>query len=135
MKRKVAKGQLDEVGDHLAERFTDTFYNLLSKAMTDIDSGRIQVDNFNDLQRLYIIWKEIVDYRDIMDKGGAEGEGQLPELTSNETKALEQAGVEDNTEAIEDMSDEDIQKMALSLMEASNQNNVDEMNGVSNPFE
>ena len=42
---------------------------------------------------------------------------------------LDKAGIDtETTEHLEDMSDEEVQKFALGLMEASNQNNVDEMN-------
>ena len=101
---------------------------MLSVAITDIESGKLKAENLNEVQRLYMMWKEIVDYQEMMNSGGS-GEGTLPELTSREVKVLDKAGIDtETTEHLEDMSDEEVQKFALGLMEASNQNNVDEMN-------
>lgn len=129
MRRKVEQDKpLAETGAGLAKRFTNVFYNMLSVAITDIESGKLKAENLNEVQRLYMMWKEIVDYQEMMNSGGS-GEGTLPELTSREVKVLDKAGIDtETTERLEDMSDEEVQKFALGLMEASNQNNVDEMN-------
>ena len=129
MRRKVERDKpLQETGAGLAERFTDVFYDMLSLALTDIQSGKMRIENIGDVQRLYAMWKEVIDYREMMDDRNS-GQGQLPQLTSRDMKILDKSDIEEeNTDKLEDMSDEDMQKMVLGLMEASNQDNVDEMN-------
>ena len=130
LRRNVEKNKpLGKTTEELAPRFTSAFQSLLTKAITDIESGRLSIDNFTELQRVYMMWKEVVDYQGIID-GQSNAQGVLPAITTRGTVALDKAGLTEDTSNLEDMSDEDMTKVIMGMMQASNLDNVDEMKGL-----
>lgn len=112
----------------LAERFTDVFQGLLSKAITDMESGKLQVSNMTELQRVYTMWKEVTDYQSILDDRN-NATGTLPAISSRGLQAMDKSGVEDNTKHLEEMTDEESMSFIMQMMSAQNKDNVDEMRG------
>lgn len=130
LRRNVEKNKpLGKTTEELAPRFTSAFQSLLTKAITDIESGRLSIDNFTELQRVYMMWKEVVDYQSIID-GQNNAKGVLPAITTRGTVALDKAGLTEDTSNLEDMSDEDMTKVIMGMMQAANLDNVDEMKGL-----
>ena len=114
--------------DELAERFTGAFQSLLTKAITDIESGRLRVDNFTELQRVYMMWKEVTDYQYLLENQG-NGEGTLPALNTRAASVIAKAGLDESTERLEDLDDDGMVNLIAGLMKADNLANVDEMRG------
>lgn len=130
LRRNVEKNKpLGKTTEELAPRFTSAFQSLLTKAITDIESGRLSIDNFTELQRVYMMWKEVVDYQSIIE-GQSSAQGVLPAITTRGSIALDKAGLTEDTSNLEEMSDEDMTKVIMGMMQASNLDNVDEMKGL-----
>ena len=76
-----------------------------------------------------MMWKEVVDYQSIIE-GQNNAQGVLPAITARGTVALDKAGLTEDTSNLEEMSDEDMTKVIMGMMQASNLDNVDEMKGL-----
>lgn len=106
--------------EELAERFTDAFSGVLEQALTDINSGRIKIEDVGDIGRMYNMWKDVTNYADKMSSNGTSG--ALPELSTRETKALEEST---NNQNLEDVSDQEMQDIILQTMSAKNDDNAE----------
>lgn len=130
LRRTVEKHKpLGNIQEELAPRFTGAFQSLLTKAITDIESGKLRVENFTELQRVYMMWKEVVDYQSIID-GQANTQGIIPALDTRTARVYEQAGIEDDTAHLEELDEEQMTNVIMNMLQASNQNNVDQMKGI-----
>ncbi|ADJ53113.1 hypothetical protein [Brochothrix phage ADU4] len=124
IKEKATKKQQVSQAE-VAQTFSDIASATLSKFLENMTAGKIEVTDLVDVQRIYVMWKEMVGYQDML-AGGA-GDGQLPEIKSGEMRALEEAGVigdEETLVNLEELSPEKIQAVADSIMQQHNDENA-----------
>lgn len=130
LRRSVEKHKpLGNLQEELAPRFTGAFQSLLTKAITDIESGKLRIDNFTELQRVYMMWKEVVEYKDVME-GQANAQGVIPALNTRTARIYEVAGIEEDTAHLEELGEEEMTNVIMGMLQASNQTNVDQMKGL-----
>lgn len=112
--------------DNIVDQFTEALSIALDKFLKRLNSGQLEIDNITDLQRVYIMWKEIIEFNEM--KNG--NNGALPEIKSNEIRALEEHGIlgEDATKIdLTSKSQEDMNRIALDLMNSINNKNAGDM--------
>lgn len=125
IQREVIK-QMPINQNEVAEQFTSVFTLALSKFMDRLATGRIEITDFVDLQRVYTMWVEITQYKELA--GGGEG-GALPELRTTEVSALVESGVvseDGETVDLTTKSEDDLEEMARKMMNAVNNGNAGE---------
>lgn len=117
---RVARFKSAKDDEELAEKFTDAFSGVLQQALTDINSGRIKIEDVNDIGKMYNMWKDVTNFTDKMSSAGSSG--ALPELSTRASSAIDTKKIE----LIDDMSDEDMRDMIMGTMAAANDDNAAE---------
>lgn len=118
--KRVSRFKTLNDDEELAERFTDAFSGVLEQALTDINSGRIKIEDVGDIGRMYNMWKDVTNYVDKMSANGTSG--ALPELSTREVKVLEEST---SRQDLEEVSDQEMQDIILQTMSAKNDDNAE----------
>ena len=111
---------------NVADMFTEALTIALDKFLKKLNSGQLEVDNITDLQRVYIMWKEIVEFNELKAGSGS----ALPEIRSKELMVLEDSGIVDPNNGTVDLAEkspQELEAMAYELMNAINNENAGEM--------
>lgn len=114
--------------DEVVERFTEALTVSLDKFLSRLNNGQIPIEDMTDLHRVYTMWKEIVEFNELRE--GGSGSGMLPEIKTSEIRALEDSGIvsdEGGTVNLEEKSQEELEQLAINLMNAVNMENEKEM--------
>ena len=74
--------------ERVAKEFNGVAGDLLAKAIGDIKSGKIEIRDTTDLEKVYRIFKDVNQITDGIN--GSDGEGALPELDSGQEHIIEQ---------------------------------------------
>jgi hypothetical protein len=87
IKRGVSKKRSDFNSEsEVREFFNNAASKTLRKFLQRVDAGEIAMDNFADLQRLFIMYKEINGITEAME--GKAGQSMLPEVNLKQDKVL-----------------------------------------------
>lgn len=106
---------------------------LIQQAMTKIKNGQMEINDPNDLSRVWAIIEKTTNYNEIIENVDKSAEGTLPEVSTKEAKIL---GVSrSNSEDIDSLDDVDetelssanIDDMISNLAENMNKDNVTAM--------
>lgn len=126
IKREVTK-QTPLTSDTILDSFNNVVLASLEKFMLRLANGQIEMNDFVDLQRVYTMAVEINGFKEM---GSGDGSGALPELRSGEFGALKESGIvsEDGENVdLSEKSRDELNEMALKLMNAVNNENAGEM--------
>jgi len=105
---------------------------LLEQGMVKVKKGEIQIQDPNDIIRLWAVMEKVTDYQDVIESRDSNSTGVLPEISTREAQVLglEQEEIEDG-EVINSSLDEDKigeldpEEIFSNLTEAMNKDNVD----------
>lgn len=98
--------------ESIAHEFNGVAGDLLAQAVADIKSGKIQIRDTTDLEKVYRIYKDVNGLTDGMQ--GTEGEGALPELNAGQEHVIEQR-VKVNTQTETTANGDVVQKKTIKL--------------------
>ena len=98
--------------ESIAHEFNGVAGDLLAQAVADIKSGKIQIRDTTDLEKVYRIYKDVNNITDGMSDEA--GTGALPELNAGQEHAIEQQ-VKVNTETSTADNGDVIQKKTIKL--------------------
>lgn len=125
--------------ERVAKEFNGVAGDLLAKAIGDIKSGKIEIRDTTDLEKVYRIFKDVNQITDGIN--GSDGEGALPELNAGQEHVIEQR-VKVNTQTettangdvkqtktiklsdLADLSSEDVGKMIQEKEKTQNNENA-----------
>lgn len=103
---------------------------LIEQAMTKIKNGQMEINDPNDLSRVWAIIEKTTNYTEIIENGEKNSEGVLPEISTKEAKVLgTEATISEDGVSMPDvdeqaLSNSDIDKMVSGLAETMNNDNV-----------
>lgn len=109
--------------DTVVEKFTEALTIALEKFLSRLNNGQIPIEDMTDLHRVYTMWKEIVEFNEMRNSNTG---GMLPEIRTSEIMALEESGIvseDGHTVDLSTKSDEEMEMLALNLMNAINKEN------------
>jgi len=98
--------------ESIAHEFNGVAGDLLAQAVADIKSGKIQIRDTTDLEKVYHIYKDVNNITDGMSDEA--GTGALPELNAGQEHAIEQR-VKVNTETTTSSNGDVVQKKTIKL--------------------
>lgn len=125
--------------ESIAHEFNGVAGDLLAQAVADIKSGKIQIRDTTDLEKVYRIYKDVNNITDGMSDEA--GTGALPELNAGQEHVIEQR-VKVNTQTettangdvkqtktiklsdLADLSSEDVGKMIQEKEKSQNNENA-----------
>lgn len=103
---------------------------LIQQAMTKIKNGQMEINDPNDLSRVWAIIEKTTNYNEILENVDKSAEGTLPEVSTKEAKILGVSNNEsDDIDSLEDinetgLSGANIDDMISNLAENMNKDNV-----------
>lgn len=103
---------------------------LIQQAMTKIKNGQMEINDPNDLSRVWAIIEKTTNYNEILENVDKSAEGTLPEVSTKEAKILGVPNSEsDDIDSLEDINETElsganIDDMISNLAENMNKDNV-----------
>lgn len=120
------------------DEFLEAFSQVLLQFLRDFQSGHIKVESVTDLQRIYLFYKELINYKEKMEEDTS-AQGAAPEIRANEHRALSSSNVIERDDSGEEkvdlnnLSQDDLGKMLDSMTKAMNTDNMNETKSSSSP--
>ena len=107
---------------------------LLEQGMTKVKQGEIQIQDPNDIIRLWAVMEKVTDYQDVIESRDKNSTGMLPELSTREADVLnvEQTVNEDGDVINSSINKDNLQdvnpdELFANLTKAMNEDNVDDI--------
>ena len=103
---------------------------LIQQAMTKIKNGQMEINDPNDLSRVWAIIEKTTNYNEILENVDKSAEGTLPEVSTKEAKILGvSSSNSEDTDSLDDvdeteLSSANIDDMISNLAENMNKDNV-----------